>query len=202
MRRFTALLTALLITLTAFPAGASHDDGPAAFAELRELQERADRQFARMQRNLNEMERLAEQLPPCDVRDELLHRIDKSKRMGRRMARTTDDLVALASQPTYAEPLLLPEPMSEQEYARISGALQREWWDDSRQQLLAEIARDRFFSSKQVARVMGLFTFGDAKVTAAATLYPNVIDPENFYTVYDQLTFRSEKDDLRRRIAR
>lgn len=199
MRRSIALLTALFLLISTLPAGAAHDDGPAAFNAARELQEQADRQLHSLQHELNAMERLADQLPACSIRDELLRKIESSRRLGRKIARTSDGLVALAESGP-APAMFVPQAMSEDDFRRISAALQPEWWDESRYELLVDVAQNRLFSSRQVARIMGLFSFGDSKVDAAAFLYDRVVDPQDFYTVYDQLTFRSEKEDLRRRI--
>lgn len=201
MRRLACLCLALFFVLvTAVPAGANHEDGPSYFSELRDLQERADRQLHRLQRNLADMEALAEQLPPCSVRDELLRRIDRTKRLGRRMAHTADGLIAIASESLEPVAHFVPEAMPEEEYRRVSAALQREWFDDGRYELLVDIGRDRLFTTAQVIRVMNLFTFDDRKIDAAAFLYARTVDPQDFYRTYDALTFSSSKEELRRRI--
>ncbi len=200
MRRVLVVVTALLIVLSAVPAFAGHDREPTPFEEIQIQRERAERQQRKMKRNLREMEHLAQQLPPCDVRDELIARIGRSRKLARRMASNTERLLWVAES-LVPERAYSAQAMSDQEFARISAALQREWWDDSRQRLLIDVARDRLFSTRQVRQVMDLFTFGDEKVNAAAALYPRVVDPQDFYTVYDALTFRSEKEELRRRIG-
>ncbi len=200
MRRVLVVVTALLIVLSAVPAVAGHDREPTPFEEIQIQRERADRQQRKMRRNLAAMEDLALQLPPCDVRDELLARIGRSRKLARRMASDTERLLWVAES-LVPERAYSAQAMSDQEFARISAALQREWWDDSRQRLLADVARDRLFSTRQVRQIMDLFAFGDEKVKAAAALYSRVVDPQDFYTVYDALTFRSEKEELRRRVG-
>lgn len=201
MRQVLVVVTALLILITAAPAGARHDEEPSLAEEVQIQRERADRTQRRMTRSLAELEELAFLLPPCDVRDQLLDRIGRTQKLAERMARNTERLLWVAGS-LVPERAYSAQAMSDDEFGRIRAALQREWWDDSRQRLLVDIARDRLFSTRQVAQVMGLFTFGDEKVTAAAALYPRVVDPQEFFAVYDQLTFRSEKDDLRRLIGR
>jgi hypothetical protein len=200
MRRVLIVVTAVLIVLSALPALAGHDREPTPFEEIQIQRERADRQQRRLKRNLRDMEDLAQQLPPCDVRDELLARIGRTRKLAGRMESNTERLLWVAES-LVPERAYSAQAMSEQEFGRIRAALQREWWDDSRQRLLMDVARDRLFSTRQVRQVMDLFTFGDAKVNVAAALYPRVVDPQDFYTLYDALTFSSEKEELRRRIG-
>ncbi len=201
MRQYIALLTAFLLLLSAVPAAARHDEGPSLAEEIQIQRERAERTQHQMKHSLASMEELARRLPPCDVRDELLGEIRRTQRLAGRMASNTERLLWVAGS-LVPERSYSPQAMSDDEFGRIRAALQRQWWDDARQRLLLDVARDRMFSTRQVAQVMALFTFGDAKVEAAATLYPQVVDPQEFYAVYDSLTFGSEKDELRRRIGR
>lgn len=62
-------------------------------------------------------------------------------------------------------------------------------------------ASDRtWFTSAQVMSVMKAASFEDTRIEIAAYLYPQVIDPQNWYQVEDGLAFSSSKHTLRARI--
>ncbi len=195
------VLTACLVLLTSLPAGASRDRGPSLYEEIRIQRDRAERTGERMRRDLADLRDLARRLPPSDVRRELLDRIESTRRLATRMASNTERLLWVAE--SIAPPSARGRgAMSEAELDRVLAALANEWTDDARARLLLDLARGRRFTSRQVLRVMELFTFGTSKVDAAAALHPRVVDPHEFFTVYEGLEFRSHRDDLRERVGR
>jgi hypothetical protein len=215
-------LVALMSLLVATPAFADHRRSE-PIDPLDELAAQSERQDRRMAANLFQMESLAAQLPPCATRDELLATIQRSRTLLARMQRTDEGLVELALESrqrdrrdprgwydggdgrgrgpavvVYAPPP--PEPVSEQEFGSLVRAIERQHFDSDRLSLAREIAANRWFTVLQVRRLVGLMTFSDAKVDLAVFLHGRTVDVDNFYLVYDALTFRSDKDELRRRI--
>ena len=67
--------------------------------------------------------------------------------------------------------------------------------------VLASATKGRLFTCNQVVRLMGAFSFGSDQVDAAAMLHPHVADPENWFTVYQALTFDSDRRKLRQRVG-
>ena len=183
-----------------------------------------------MMRKLREMERLAAQLPPCEARDELLKTLRESKRLTKRMKQTDEQLVFAAQtaaeqawgqrdvvQPrqgrghTYHDdfdrrfpegPIWNPwsEVTPDDDFNRLVVAIEKQVWDREKHALLVEVSAQRMYSAAQAKRLVDLFTFSDAKVGAAAFLHRKVVDPGDFYLVYEALTFPSDRAELRRRI--
>lgn len=218
MRRFLILLLSLLtLAVTAVPAFAEHGGRGSFSDDLEELERRTDRQERRMLRNLAQMEELAAQLPPCDARDELFRTIAKSRKLTQRMRRTDQQLIQLAETPRRRRGYdsvddrgprghvvvheRVPVPSSPGDYARVVRAIERESFDDGKLILAKDVAAQRFFTVSQVRGIVDLMTFSDAKIDIAVFLRRRTVDPENFYLVYQSMTFSSDKDKLRQRIG-
>ncbi len=61
--------------------------------------------------------------------------------------------------------------------------------------------RGKHFEVSQVRELMGIFPFGSEKIEAAVALAPLTVDTGNWYKVYGDLTFSTEKEELRRRVG-
>ena len=198
--------------------------------DLEDLERKTVHQERRMMRNLREMERLAAQLPPCQARDELLRTLRESKRLTKRMKQTDEQLVFAAQtaaeqawgQRDVVQPRQgrghahrddfdrgLPggagwnpwdQVTSDDDFNRLLAAIDKQVWDREKHALLMEVSAQRMYSAAQARRLVDLFTFSDAKVNAAAFLHRKVVDPADFYLVYEALTFPSDRAELRRRI--
>lgn len=92
-----------------------------------------------------------------------------------------------------------PVAVSAGELRQIQGAVAAESFSDDRLEVLRDAARGRHFTTAQVIALMDLFSFSDDKIDAAALLYPSVVDPQSWYTVYGSLTFSGDKAALRAR---
>lgn len=99
-----------------------------------------------------------------------------------------------------------PEPVvyvtGPEDFAAIHAAVSDAPFEDGKLQILADAAVGRWFTVAQVITLIDAFPFSNGKVTAAASLYPQVVDPENWFQVYGKLTFDSDKQELRRRVGR
>ena len=93
----------------------------------------------------------------------------------------------------------VPAACSPQEFSRIYSAVSAENFGDDQLAVLRSASQGRRFSSTQVASLMNLFDFSDDRIEAAVLLYPQVTDPQNWYTVYGALTFASDKTELKQR---
>jgi hypothetical protein len=123
------------------------------------------------------------------ARDQLLVATDQ---LGRHLGDARDSLRSGPPAPTAT---------SEADFSRILGAMDAQAFGDDKLTVLRDASNARLFTTGQVIRVLDQLPFGDDKVDAAAMLYPRVIDPAEWYRVYPELTFSSEKDDLSRRTS-
>jgi hypothetical protein len=87
--------------------------------------------------------------------------------------------------------------ISSREVKKILSTMDSESFSDGRLDILRSATKRRILTVAQVKQLMEAFPFGDDKVTAAAMLFPQVTDTENWYTVYAALDFDSDRKALR-----
>jgi hypothetical protein len=92
-----------------------------------------------------------------------------------------------------------PAVASAQELSQIRRAIAAESFGDDQLAVLRAASQGRHFTSAQVLSLMEQFTFSDERIDAAVLLYPQVLDQQNWYTVYSALSFSSDKSTLRSR---
>jgi hypothetical protein len=80
---------------------------------------------------------------------------------------------------------------------KIISILDSEAFSDGRLELLQSAIIQRRFLVSQVQKIMAVFPFGDDKVKAATMLFPRVNDTENWFTIYAELDFDSDRKALR-----
>lgn len=134
-------------------------------------------------------------------------------RMLQRLDRLETDLLALrelsadaVATPRPAPPVRPAAPprraISDAELADILRAIDAASFSDGKIAVLDSAARDRAFRVAQVVRILDAFSFGSDKVEAGARLYPQVIDPQDWYRVYEALDFTSDREALKARTER
>ena len=94
-----------------------------------------------------------------------------------------------------------PSEMSSSSFQSLLRALEAESFDDGKMSVLRQAASNNWFNTNQVRQAMSALTFGDAQVDVGVMLYRRTVDQENFFQVYEVLTFDSERDDLRSRLG-
>ncbi|MFK7931058.1 MAG: DUF4476 domain-containing protein [Myxococcota bacterium] len=94
-----------------------------------------------------------------------------------------------------------PVPISQGELADILRAVEAQAFDAEKLAVLRSASRSRWFTSGQVRQIVSSFTFGKDQVEAAAMLHPAVVDPGNWFVVYDAFQFDSDRRRLRQRIG-
>jgi len=94
-----------------------------------------------------------------------------------------------------------PQPVSSSDLARIRNAMDEEAFGKGKREVLRSASRDRWFLVQQALGLIEQFSFDEDKVETLAMLHPKILDRENWYLVYAELTFSSSKDDLKRRVG-
>ncbi len=113
----------------------------------------------------------------------------------RQDARSTAQALAELQAPPPVVPVMAPA-----ELQRALRAMDRAAFDKDKLALLGDIlASGPWVTVDQAIALVRTVTFDGAQVDAAAMLYPHVVDSQDWYRIYDVLTFSSSKDDLRRR---
>lgn len=95
-----------------------------------------------------------------------------------------------------------PQPMGPAAFDQMVAAINQVAFSHQRLEMLRESARFNHYTCAQVVAVLQLFPHSNDKVEAAVVMYPQVVDPQNFVTVYPALPYSSSQDELRRRIRR
>lgn len=139
-----------------------------------------------------QIQTIAYQVRDPYVRDQL---VQSSGRLTQRLADARGALRNEAAPPAPRGPVATPEF----DFGQVLGAMSREPFSDDKFAVLRDASRGRFFTTDQVIRLMEQFPFSSYKVDAAAMLYPQVVDPWNWYNAYSALTFSSDKATLRSR---
>jgi len=90
------------------------------------------------------------------------------------------------------------EPMSPEAFSALLRMLEKASFSDEKYSIVKEAASKNYFTSEQVLQILREFDFEDDRLKVAKLLYPKVVDPENFFIVYDAFTFSSSKRELRK----
>ncbi len=91
--------------------------------------------------------------------------------------------------------------MSATSFQGLLRALEAENFADGKLRVVAQAAGGNWFTVVQVREIMRTFNFGDDQVEAAILMHPRTVDAQDFYQVYEVLTFDSERDELRQRLG-
>lgn len=171
---------------TALSAGVATADAPAP-------REAVVTMLVQAQDELQALDRLSREVIDPNLRDRLIFRAARAD------AAIDESLRQIGRSP--ARPPVRPAiPVTnDAEFGMILGAVQRASFSDDKLHVLSSAARGRYFTTMQVAQVMGAFSFSSDKVDAASMLYPSVVDPQNWFLIYDHLTFSSDREELARR---
>ena len=90
--------------------------------------------------------------------------------------------------------------MTSSQFQSLLSAIKNESFDKGQLNVLKDAMQHKWVTSKQVGKIIDIFSFAGSKVQAGTICYPRVVDKDNFYTVYSHLTFSGSKDELRENI--
>jgi hypothetical protein len=146
---------------------------------------------------LSELRGLSAAHPDYMTRREMVRRVDELRRL---LDRLED---ALDQAPAEAPPAVVQEPpMAPDRFEALLKAMEGNNFDEAKLQVIREAAGYNRFSVEQVKAVLEHFSFADGKVEAAKALHPRLVDPENFFQVYELLPFEADRKKLREAVAR
>jgi len=156
--------------------------------------------FTEARETLAELRGMAQSHPDFRTRRALTRKADDLKRLLGEIR----GALSLPERPRpRPEPPPPPEPqaMDPGDFAALMKALKAESFPKGKLAVLREAARRNRFRVAQLRHVMQEFSFADGKLQAAAAIHPVLVDPQNFYKVYQDLQFESDKLKLRRMIG-
>lgn len=89
-----------------------------------------------------------------------------------------------------------PQQVNDSDYKGILEAIKKENFENTKLDLARNFFSTQALSSDQVVGVIKLFAFENNKVTFAKFAYPKTVDKQNFYKVYEGLSFNNSKKEL------
>ena len=87
--------------------------------------------------------------------------------------------------------------MPEQDFVALINAIDGASFAKEKLALVQDACKFHFFTTGQVIAVMEEMSFGKDKVAAAAMMHRKLVDPDQFFKVYEHLDFESDKKKLR-----
>ncbi len=109
---------------------------------------------------------------------------------------TQNEWTAFATQ--YLTPPPAPCLVSEEDLKGVLQAMRAKNFPDEKLSILNVAAKDRCFSVAQIKTIGKEFTFGSERLKVFKMLYEKCNDKENYFKLVDELTFDSEKDELKK----
>jgi hypothetical protein len=101
----------------------------------------------------------------------------------------------------YAKLYLTPPPpsclVSETDLQGVIQAIRQKRFTDEQLSILSVAGKDRCFTVAQIKTISKEFTFGSEKLKVFKMLYERCNDKENYFKLVDELSFNSEKEELK-----
>ena len=89
------------------------------------------------------------------------------------------------------------QAISAEDFARVLKGLKGETFDNAKVAFVANLGKARNYTCAQVRELLQAFSFDGGRGEAAVQLYPQIIDPGNFFTVLEVFTFDSGRKAVR-----
>lgn len=90
------------------------------------------------------------------------------------------------------------QAMSASDFGNFKQTLKNQGFDNERLLIAKQVIGVNYFNVNQVREIMGLFSFDESKLDIAKTAFPKTVDRENYFSVNDELTYSSSKEELNR----
>lgn len=87
-------------------------------------------------------------------------------------------------------------PMSAYDCAVLLEDLEEEPFSDNQLKIIRVTASSYFFLVSQVEKILECFVFEDDRIEAVRILYPQILDLENSYRLFDKFMFSHSKEEL------
>lgn len=97
--------------------------------------------------------------------------------------------------------LMTPPPpvctVTDADFKKLHNDIKAKTFTDEKMTAFKLIAKDRCFNVEQIRTISKEFPFGDEKLTVFKTSYTKCTNQKDYYKLMDELSFSSEKDDLK-----
>ena len=84
--------------------------------------------------------------------------------------------------------------MGKQDFQYLYKVIKKKSFNDDRLELLSVGVLDNYFSCRQCAKLLSIFSFDDNKLEALEIMTEHIVDRENMYLIIDTISFNSNKE--------
>lgn len=151
--------------------------------------------YRELQDGLDKLDRAAAKLRDKRDRRQIAKLVDRTRE------RASRHVISLPNQDDLDDRHDHERAMSDRDFGILLSRLGDESFADDQVGLVRTVSADAWFTVDQVVRLMKAVNFEDTKIEIAVLLYARTVDPNNWYLVYDALTFSSSKASLRQRLG-
>ena len=86
--------------------------------------------------------------------------------------------------------------MEETQFDQLIQVLEDEWLDSKRMSMAKAAIKNNLVNAEQVLELLDVFFFESSKLEMAKAAYPQTVDPENYYLVYQAFNYQSSINEL------
>jgi DNA-binding TFAR19-related protein (PDSD5 family) len=94
-----------------------------------------------------------------------------------------------------------PAPVSDEDFAKILASLKGNAFDKDKLSFVQNLGKSRYYTCTQVRTLLKEFAFDGDRGKAAVALYPQILDPDNFFMVLEVFTFDSGRKAVRQNLG-
>lgn len=94
------------------------------------------------------------------------------------------------------------QAMTEAAFNQLVSAVRGASFDEDKVGVVRDAARLNWFTTNQIAALMGLLSFDEGKIEVAVAAFGHVVDPQNSFVLYKKLSFDDSREKLRKRISK
>lgn len=91
--------------------------------------------------------------------------------------------------------------MNQRDFERLKQSISNAHFDSDKMMIAKQVINSNYFGVSQVKEMMRLFNFDSNKLDIAKLAYGKTVDRNNYFSVYDEFSFSSSKQELNRYIS-
>lgn len=89
-----------------------------------------------------------------------------------------------------------PRAMNDASFSSLVETMKRESFESTRLDMTKQVVDRNYFTTGQVKQLLLIFSFDNNRLDLAKYAYRNTLDRENYFQLYDVLTFSRSKEEL------
>lgn len=94
------------------------------------------------------------------------------------------------------------QAMTDAAFNQLVSSVRSASFDEDKVGVVRDAARLNWFTTNQIASLMGLLSFDEGKIELAVAAFGHAVDPQNSFVLYKKLAFDDSREKLRKRISK